>query len=98
MRLRKEARRALTIVGEGDSNDVYEDGSDRLEKDCCATLSSGWLGRVRLLVITSSIEAESGATRHRQPFYEQLRLGHMKAKNDKQHSGGDCEATPTLDW
>lgn len=22
----------------------------------------------------------------------------MKAKNDKQLSGDDCEATPTLDW
>lgn len=32
-------------------NNVYEDSSDRIEKDYCATFSSSWLGYVRTVVV-----------------------------------------------
>jgi hypothetical protein len=41
----------VTTVGERDSNNVYEDSSDRIEKDYCATFSSSWLGYVRTVVV-----------------------------------------------
>ncbi len=44
-------------MGEGDSNGVYEDSSDRVEIDDCATFSSSWLGHVRTVVVELALKS-----------------------------------------